>query len=124
MRVANVSENSELFNGWKITQNGSVPGKENVKNASSMQEPDFVATIMRTTEEFMKWQEEQSEKIGEEWAKTHLSFVEQWNREHPNLAGTKCIRHTNGRWCTVEEIVNLWNEELKSDGTVFERTKS
>lgn len=113
------SEQDEISNGLKIMEDGSFNREETMKYTSYIYGPEFGANMMRTSEELWKWQEKQTEKIGDEWAKTHLSWVEQWNKEHPNLIGVKCIRHSNGQWYTAEEIDKLWDEEMKSDGIVF-----
>lgn len=118
-KFLSTNKREDILNGLSITEDGSFDGNEMIKYAGYNYEPDFGTNIMTTSEELFKWQEKQAEKIGEEWSKTHLSWVEQWNREHPNLVGVKCIRESNGRWYTAEEINELWNEELKSDGTVF-----
>lgn len=119
----NTSERKEILNGLKITEDGSFRERKTMKYACYIYGPEFGANMMRTTEELWEWQKKQAEKLGKEWAKTHLSWVEQWNKEHPNLVGVKCIRHSNGRWYTAEEINQLWNEEMKSNGTVFIRYK-
>lgn len=105
-------DREELSNGFKITEDGSVPGKETMKYAGYIYGVDFGVHMIRTTEELYEWQEKQAEKIGEEWRKTHLSWVEQWNKEHPHLIGVKCFRNSDGRWCTAEEISKIWTEEV------------
>ncbi len=110
------SEREEISNGFRITEDGSFHGN---KYVSYIYGPEFGVNMIRTSEELCKWQEKQAEKNGSEWSKTHLTWVEQWNKEHPKLIGVKCICHSNGQWYTAEEIDKLWNKEMKSDGVVF-----
>ncbi len=113
------SDQEEISNGFKITEDGAFHEKEAKKYVSYIYGPEFGANMMRTTEELFEWQEKQAQKIREEWEKTHLTWVEQWNKEHPNLIGVRCFLCSDGRWYTAEELDKLWDEELKSDGTVF-----
>lgn len=52
----------EISNGLKITEDG-VFDRETMKYATYIYGPEFGANMMRTTEEFMKWQEKQMGKI-------------------------------------------------------------
>ena len=88
-------------------------GKSVTKNQKEV--PDFVSNLMTTSEELFEYQKQQAEKKGS----TRPDWAEQWNKEHPNLAGVKCICDSDGQWYTAEEISKVWNEQLKSDGTVF-----
>ena len=108
----------EVSNGFKISEDGTFINEEAKKYSIYIYGPDFGANIMRTTEDLLKWQEKQMAKALEEWEKTHLSWVEQWNKDHPDLAGVKCFI-VDGKWYTSEELDKLWDEEFKSDGTVF-----
>lgn len=98
--------------GFTITENGSFHDKDARKYSSYLYGPSFGTNILRTTEEFMAWQKEQLEKNQEKETKNQLSWADQWNREHPRLAGIRCFKHWNGQWYTAEEIVKLWAEEL------------
>lgn len=97
----------------QVTKDGMYINREAVKYGKYMDPPDFVNDIFWTTEEFREWQKVQSKKAMEEWNKTHLSWVEQFNKEHPNLAGKKS-HWWRGKLYTAEELDALWKEEFKN----------
>ena len=99
-------------NGFTITENGMFQDAGARKYSSYIYGPSFGTNMLRSTEEFTAWQKQQQAKLQEEYDKNHPSWVEQWNKEHPRLVGTKCFLYTDGQWYTAEEIVKLWAEEL------------
>ena len=116
------NEQEDVTATFKISEDGAVILQETEeKDAAS--DKGFVSKMMRTSEELFEWQEQQAKEQEKEWNKTHLSWVEQWNKEHPNLVGVRCIRDSDGRWYTAEEINDRWNRELRSDGNIFLCTK-
>lgn len=103
----------------KITEDGTIVDPDAMKYSIYVYGPAFGTAIARTVEEVLEMQQLRSEKIEAEWKKTHLTWIEEWNKEHPNLVGTRCFLYSDGRWYTAKELNKLWNEEMKSDGTVF-----
>lgn len=111
-------EQEDVRATFKISEDGAVVLHE-TEEKDTTSDKGFVSKMMRTSEELFEWQEQQAKEQEKEWNKTHLSWVEQWNKEHPNLVGVRCIRDSDGRWYTAEEINDLWNRELRSDGNMF-----
>lgn len=97
--------------GLQITEDGICINRETAKYWAYMDPPEFVNTIFRTTEEFRNWQVAEIKRAQEEWSKTHLSWAEQFNQEHPNLAGKKS-HYWRGVWYTAEEIDALWQKQV------------
>lgn len=116
------NEQKDVTVTFKISEDGAVVLHETEKKDAAS-DKGFVSKMMRTSEELFEWQEQQAKEQEKEWNKTHLSWVEQWNKEHPNLVGVRCIRDSDGRWYTAEEINVRWNRELRSDGNIFLCTK-
>lgn len=95
----------------QITEDGMCTDRETAKYWAYMDPPEFVDTIFRTTEEFRDWLAAEAKRAQEEWEETHLSWVEQFNQDHPNQAGKKCF-YWRGVWYTAEEIDALWKEQI------------
>ena len=103
------TENSDCL---KITEDGTCVDPDAMKYSVYVSGPAFGTAIARTTEEFLEMQQLRSERIEAEWEKTHLPWVEQWNKDHPNLVGTKCFLYSDGKWYTAEEVDAAIKKEL------------
>lgn len=88
------------------------------------QKPDYLEN-MYTKQEFIEMLNQELEERQKEAHKEHsiYNWANRFNKEHPDLAGTRCY-YINGAWHTPEEVQEIWIKEFEEERRRFEACKN